>query len=92
MLEMRPQRNKGPLTEWLVTQSEMAAEFRPDKVFRLEGGLQPVLSQIGVEGPMQRRNVGGDKRMPKRSFAETFGDPPAAIVELCRSDMEAWYA
>lgn len=92
LIEMRPQRNKGPLTEWLVTQSEMAVQFQPDKVFRLEDGLQSVLDAIGVVVPMQHRNMGGDKRITKRNFAETFGDPPAAIVELCRPDMEAWYA
>jgi hypothetical protein len=78
--------------EWVTSQREYAAAFRPDEVFRLEEGLESVCRALGVEPPRVRRaNETAGKRSTRKPFGETFrGDEPG-LSEWLTEDAGEWY-
>ena len=93
-LRLRPQRAKSRLAEWLHTQSEIAAQFGPTRVFRLEDGLSRVVSYLGLDVAEQRRNVTARKHLRPTGYAETFsgcGWLVGEVAALFEPDMRTWY-
>lgn len=85
-------RPKGDDSEWVTSQREFAARFRPDAVFRLEYGLEVVCASLGIEPPRIRRaNVTAGKRSVRKSFAETFRGDEAGLAEWLTEDAGEWY-
>ena len=72
--------------DWLSTQAEFAAEFKPARTFRLEDGLAAPLSHVGYCGMIPHTN----QTPGRKSYLDTFGDCRLADA-FCAPDMEAFY-
>src|SRR5262245_54835054 len=84
--------NKQHDAEWLQTQGEMAAGFRPERVFKLEDGLRVALDYLGVSvSHIQRRNETRGKRTIRLPFGETFGIVPERVQQWLAADAGEWY-
>lgn len=90
-------KHKPAYAEWVLSQSELAEQFRPVVVCRLEDGLEKVFDVLGLEQPthIHRANITKGKHSDRRPFAETFTGASAAalaaVESWCRPDLEAWY-
>jgi hypothetical protein len=78
--------------EWVTSQRELAAVFRPDEVFRLEDGLAAVLAAVGLDRACERRaNATAGKRSARKPFAETFAPDLPGLAEWLAEDAGEWY-
>lgn len=94
-LALRPQSWKAGLSEWLLTQSEIASRFRPESVLRFEDGLGRIARWAGVERDVPHVNRTARKGLMPTPFEETFARVAASAREaldaLFLPDMRAWY-
>jgi hypothetical protein len=78
--------------EWVTSQRELAAAFRPDEVFRLEDGLAAVLAAVGLDRAHERRaNATAGKRAARKPFAETFAPDLPGLAGWLAEDAGEWY-
>jgi hypothetical protein len=81
-------RANGGREDYTATQAELAKQFQPEQVFKLEDGLDPLMQRtLGYVPPMQRLNQTAERR----TFDETFPEVSEPLQAWLADDAGVWY-